>query len=228
MGQKRTFSYILSILLCLEIFSTTPPAAARSRYWPTGVQLGTEVANPLYYKYYRKQIDEQYEFNASIDIARLLVEGDYGWGSGRQQVHNHQENTSSVYTNKGKYFRAGLNYNLVPDTPNRNAAFLGVKYARSFLQSSHGTTDLATRRVTADWYEVVAGVKIKVWGVFYVGGTVRYKLGLSLNKDLHSQHLWGWGACDKGDDVTLGITYYISLRIPFERCRVSQNNSPEK
>lgn len=218
MIKELPFRYILHILLCLGILSATSPEAARSRYWPTGIQLSMDVVNPLYYKYYQKQLSQQYEFNASIDCARILLEGDYGWGS----LANGQTNPTASGRNR-QYFRVGLNYNLLPDTPNRNAAFLGARYAHSFLQASSGAKELA-----ASWYEVVAGVKVKVWTIFYVGGTVRYKLGLSPDKDLGPQHLLGWGSYKKGDDERLGISYYVSLRIPFEGYQAPQKNSPKK
>ena len=218
MHQQLTFRYIVRIFLCWGLFSMASPVAAQSQYWPTGVQLGMEVSNPLYYKYYRKQIDEQYEFNASIDFARLLVEGDYGWGSGKRLVRNLQTKTNTVYSHKGKYFRVGLNYNMVPDTPDRNTAFLGLRYARNFFQNSRHATSLAIpKHGTVSWYEVVAGVKIKVWTILYVGSTVRYKWDLSCNQTWRPPYIGGWGAYSQGDESMLGLTYYVSLRIPFER-----------
>lgn len=218
MSKQLTFRYAVRIFLCWGMFSIASPTAAGPNYWPKGVQLGMEFANPLYYKYYRKQITQQYEFNASIDFARLLLEGDYGWGSSQWGIHDPTTNQVSSGMNDGTYFRVGLNYNMLPATPARNAAFLGMRYARSFSDYTS----------TASWYEVVAGVKIKVWKILYAGSTLRYKFGLAPDKHLRSPHLLGWGMYRKGDDEILGITYYIALRIPFERYRSPQNNSPEK
>lgn len=218
MSQELPFRYIRYILLCLGMLSATSPESARPHYWPTGIQLSMDVVNPLYYKYYQKQLDQQYEFNACIDVARLLFTGDYGWGS----LANGRTSTIASGRNQ-QYFRVGLNYNLLPNTPDRNAAFLGVRHARSFLLPFDGA-----KRLAASWHEVVAGVKVKVWTIFYVGGTVRYKLGLSPNKNLGAQHLLGWGSYKKGDDERLGISYYVSLRIPFERYKAPEKNSPKK
>lgn len=207
MSKQLIFRYVFSILLSFEMLGVASLAVARpnSGYWPTGIQLGMEIANPLYYKYYQKQVDQQYEFNGAIDFASLLLEGDYGWGSNQ--------------TSDGQYTWVGLHYNLVPDTPDRNTAFLGTRYAHSFLQAFNN-------EMTASWYEVVAGVRIKVWKIFYVGSTIQYKFGLSLDRDWQLPHLWGWGTYSQGNNEMLGVNYYISLRIPLEHYVASQDDSP--
>ncbi|MEM9417252.1 MAG: DUF6048 family protein [Bacteroidota bacterium] len=218
MGKQLTFRYIFSIFFCWGMLSTTAPAAARSRYWPTGVQLGMEVAHPLYYRYYKQQVDQQREFSASIDSFRLLLEGDYGWG---RISKSSALGTQTMDGDEGQYFRVGLGYNFVPATPDRNVAFLGVRYARNLQQGAHRATALFSKHVTASWYEAVAGVKVKVWNIFYVGSTVRYKFNLSMKDETWDpQHLLGWGFCSPGQDETWGFTCYLSIRIPFEYYRV--------
>lgn len=220
MSKQHTFRYILSALLWWGILNTAPSATARPRYWPTGLQLGIEAVNSLYYKYYQEQIGQKYELNTCVDFARLLVEGDYGWG-------NMAPSRAEAYEKNGQYFRVGLNYNLAPDTTDRNTAFLGVRYAQSFLHPTNNRV-MQGSIPTASWYEVVVGMKVKIWTIFYLGGTVQYKFGISADRALESQHLLGWGSYKPGDDEALGITYYISLRIPFERHEVFQNNSPKE
>lgn len=188
MRKQVLFQYIFVFLVC-QALSVAPAAVARSFYMPSGVQIGAECTNALYYKYY-EQVNNQQEWKAAVDFSRVIIEGNYGWGN----LATGQE---------GQYFRIGVGYNLAPDTPDKNAAFLGVQHARSFLP-----------KVFASWHEVVAGVNFKVWKMIYVGSTLRYKFGFS-EQEWKMPHCLGWGDYGKGDDETLVLTYYISLRIPF-------------
>lgn len=222
--------YIFSISLCLGLLITSSSACAQARYWPTGIQLSMDVASPLYYKYYQKT-GPRYELNAATDFANFMLEGDFGWGSIQWKGFDSKTSTHSAYTSDGKYFRIGLNYNILQDTPDKNAAFLGVRYATSWFQDhlvskvsydSHGRIqkpieiDEKQHNVRAHWGEAVAGVKVKVWKLLYVGGTVRYKFLLHINRAnaYVPYDVLGWGL---HDEEAFGISYYLSLRIPFVR-----------
>lgn len=241
MSQQLTFRYIFSVSLCLGILVVGSSSWAQPRYWPTGIRLSMDVASPLYYKYYQKT-GAQYEFNASTAFANFMLEGDYGWGSIQWKGFDPQTSTRSVYTSDGKYFRIGLNYNLLQDTPDKNAAFGGVRYATSFFQD-HLTSevsynsagpienrkfpiDSAQSDVKARWYEAVAGVKVKVWKLLYVGGTVRYKFGLHIDgADAYVPYdVLGWGLYD---EEAFGFNYYLSLRIPFVRDTLPRSGPQE-
>ena len=219
MNHKLTFRYIFSTSLCLGLLVAGASTWAQPRYWPTGIRLSIDVASPLYYKYYQKT-GVQYEFNASTDFANFMLEGDYGWGSIQWKGLDLKTSPRSAYTSDGKYFRIGLNYNLLQDTPDKNAAFLGVRYATSFFQD-HLTSQVSYNSagpiknklpidseqsdVKARWYEAVAGVKVKVWKILYVGGTVRYKFGLHIDgTDAYVPYdVLGWACMTKR---LLGLT----------------------
>ncbi len=204
---------------------------AKTRYWPTGVQLGMDVFRPFHYKYYGRK-GTQYELNASMNFSSFILEGDYGWGNIHWEGHNTKTSIPSSYTSDGKYFRIGLNYNLLQDTPNKNMAFLGFRYARSFfkdhliskvqyrysdnlIKNKRPSIDSNQNNVEARWFEAVAGVKVKVCKLLYVGSTIRYKFGLSLDHtDAHVPYdVLGWGLND--DKEPFGFNLYLSIRIPF-------------
>ncbi len=230
MAQVLMLKYIFSTFISLWMLMNSSCSWAKVRYWPTGVQLSMDVSRPLYYKFYEEN-GVHYEFNSSIDFSRLMLEGDYGWGKVEQAGLNHKTNTASVYTNHGKYFRVGLNYNFVKDTPDKNAAFLGLRYARGFFKDALKSRvnyaleglvengpllDMQQDKVQARWFEAVSGVKVKVWKLLYVGCTMRYKFGLKITHT--TAHLpfeiLGWGL---NDEEAFGFNYYISLRIPLVR-----------
>jgi hypothetical protein len=227
------FRYICSVFLCLGMFVRSSPAWAKTSHRPTSIHLGMDIFRPFQYKYYGQK-GTQYEFNISTDFSNILLEGDYGWGSIYWKGCNQKTNIRSSYTSGGKYFRVGLNYNFLPDTPSKNKAFLGILCAASFFQDrlvsqvaydstgqikdvevfSIDTNQLAVR---AHWFEVVAGVKVKVWKLLYVGSTICYKFGLHFNgADSHVPYdVLGWGL-NNGEE-SFGFNLYLSLRIPFVR-----------
>jgi len=225
-----------SAVLVLGLWLTSSASWAHTRYWPTGVQVSTDVVRPFYYKLYQKT-GFQYELNASVDFARVMLEGDYGWGSIHWQGKDKTTQIPSSYQSVGQYFRVGLNYNCLRDTPDRNAAFLGVRYAMGFFKDQLKSQvtyegqyqdpktvavengrliDAQQDDVRARWFEAVAGVKVRVWEVLYIGCTLRYKFLLSIDRATSylPYDILGWGF---HDDEAFGINYYVSLRIPFVR-----------
>ncbi len=233
MTQTLTFRYIFSVFLCLGILISGLPTWAKTRYWPTGVQLGMDVFPLCYYTYYESN-STQYELNTSMDFSSFILEGDYAWGNIRWEEYNKKTSTLSSYTSDGQYFRIGLNYNVLKDTPDKNMAFLGFRYARSFFKDHlvskvqyHYSSDTGDgliaapsidskqNNVKARWFEAVAGVKVKVWKLLYVGSTIRYKFGLHLNRaDSHVPYdVLGWGL--NNGEKSFGFNLYLSLRIPF-------------
>ncbi len=235
------FRYICSILLSLGVLVNSAPTWAKARYWPTGIQLGVDVLRPFHYKYYGR-VGMQYEFNAFMDFASLILEGDYGWGDITWNGHNTETGIENFYTNKGQYFRVGLNYNLLKDTPDKSMAFLGFRYARSFfkdrlvskvlyhhsekgdslMQHDGPTINSKQDHVKARWFEAVAGVRVKVWKLLYAGGTIRYKFSLRLDgNNAHVPYdILGWGL---NNDASFGFNLYLSLRIPFVRDTLPSN-----
>ena len=221
---------IFSRLLLLVLLAASPTAWAQSRWWPTGIQIGTDIARPLYYQWYQKT-GAQYECNVAIDFARVLLEGDYGWGQTTWAGRNKKTRLRSSYTSQGQYFRVGLNYNLVQDTPDKNVFFLGSRYAMSFFADELDSRISYDKKgavpdgrlvqarqphVQARWFEAVTGFKVKVWEWLYMECTVRYKFGLQLkNTPLHLPFdILGWGL---HDETAFGVNYYLSVRIPLTR-----------
>jgi hypothetical protein len=239
--------YIFSALLWLLMFS--PASWAKTRFLPTGIQLSTDVFRPLYYGFYEKT-GVQWELNGAIDFARVMLEGDYGWGEIIHKGFNESVGVASGYANKGNYFRIGLNLRLNKDTPNKNIAFLGVRYAMSFFNDTlksrvtyvynpdkEGSNkyqsvvedgpsiDDQQNNVQARWFEAVSGIKVKVWKALYVGITVRYKFGLKVERanSYVPFEILGWGL---NDEEAFGFNYYLSLRIPLVSDAQEPNATP--
>jgi len=239
MTQRPTFKYFCSVWLCLSTLFSSAPTWAKTLAWPTGIQVGADALRP-FQEQYNGQKGTQYELNATTDFARWILEGDWGWGTIRWEGHNKKTATQSSYASDGQYFRIGLNYNLLHDTPEKNMAFLGFRYARSFfndhlaskvcydsnglIKDEYEPINSKHSNVTAHWLEAVAGVKVKVWKLLYIGGTIRYKFGLRLHRTAaHRPYdVPGWGL--NRDTGAFGCNLYLALRIPFVR-NIAPNSS---
>jgi hypothetical protein len=70
--------------------------------------------------------------------------------------------------------------------------------------------------VMARWFEAVAGVRVKMWKMLYVGGAFRYKFGLHFDgaNAYVPYDVLGWGL---SNGEPFGFNIYLSLRIPFVR-----------
>ena len=225
------YRYTFRLFLVGLLLLVGPSAwAKKRRYLPTGIYVGVDFTRPFYYYFYR-QTGAQYEFNSAIHFARLMLEGDYGWGSTEHEGLNQRRGIRSTYRSEGRYFRVGLNYNFLKHTPANNVAFFGLRYAISFLQDhldskisydNRGTIqdgqDIKDSQegVQARWFEAVAGFKVQVWSVLYVGCTLRYKLGLKVkNTSTYLPYdIPGWGL--RKEDAW-DLHYYCTFRIPLVR-----------
>jgi hypothetical protein len=99
------------------------------------------------------------------------------------------------YEVSGGYFRVGVEYNFMRKYFNDEALVAGVRYGRSFfnhnlqyglIEDSLWNVKIADSEITigsmqasglsADWFELVGGLKVNVWKNIFVGTTVRILL----------------------------------------------------
>jgi hypothetical protein len=227
--------YSINILLLVALLSLNSTSSAKIKnVLPTGFQVGFDVTRPLYYMWYEKT-GAQYEFNTSLDFSRILLEGEYGLGTITRK--NPPSKIKSISANIGQYFRVGFSYNFISNSIDHNAAFLGVRYSQSIFKDElygklnedlakvmQGTNELINaykgnideaNKLKAHWFEIVAGVRVRVWGWIYIGCTARYKFAkkISTITSHNPFDIIGWGL--NNEDV-FGINYYISMRIPLQ------------
>lgn len=232
------YKYISSIILLVGMLAGSSASQAQTYWGPTGIRGGVDVARPFYYSMY-EGTGLQGEFSGSIDFTRLMLVADYGLGRIEHKGHHQEKNVQSIYTQKGHYFRVGLDYSFLPLTPDNNLAFLGVRYAMTFFQDTLKSRvlyyhrggassdvpglvdngpdiDSAQTGVRARWFELVGGVQVKVWNMLYAGCTARYKFWPHI--DGASEHtpyeLLGWG---KHDEQSWGLSYYVVMYWPLKQ-----------
>jgi hypothetical protein len=71
--------------------------------------------------------------------------------------------------------------------------------------------------VNAHWYELTAGIRVKMWKFFWMGYTGRFKFGLSTNAtgNMIPSDVPGYGRTDR--EQTWGFNYQLIFRIPIRK-----------
>jgi hypothetical protein len=92
----------------------------------------------------------QYEFTFAIQYKLFIIDVDFGFGSaewkGKHSKKRSQDllgrgksiiqDIESIYKTNGYYTKIGFDINFLTDTPENNAAFIGVRYCLSFFKDS--------------------------------------------------------------------------------------------
>lgn len=157
----------------------------------------------------------QYETYLALQYSRIIVDLEFGFGkiewrgrAGRRA--GLAEDVFSQYQAQGKYFKLGLDLNFLKNTPENNAAFIGLRYCLSAFDDSLKTklaytssiavgadgslrsnttpidqkpykdVDTSQKNVLATWVEAVAGVKVHLFSIVSCGCNLRYKFWLKI------------------------------------------------
>lgn len=217
----KLFINILLILsftsLCAQKKATKDSVRTRS-YLPTGVRISADVLPPVL-----SRINDDfsgYEFNADIDFYRYYLTVDYGsWSK--------QDRSEVVaYRNDGQYYRIGVDVNFLVKQAEKNNFFLGFR--RGYSTFSEYMTinqqdsiwgpiaeDLSHENVNASWWELTSGIRMRIWKIFWLGYTARFKFALKapMENELVPYDVPGYGLTYK--ETTWGFNYQIMARIPI-------------
>ena len=221
--KKSMLKYFFSIFFI--IFCSFSLYGQVGRYAPTSVKLGVDPGTLAYMIFSKKR--GFFEAEADIDIDRFFVVANYG-----TSTYKFDEETFA-YENNGSYLRFGADINFLNKDPHLNIAFFGLRYATSsftdkleydtkaIIQSNTGWPSTretsSTGNGKANWYEMVAGLKIRVVKQLYMGFTVRYKLMMNVKQaeELRPYYIPGFGK--NINTSAFGFNYYVSYRLPFRK-----------
>jgi hypothetical protein len=207
------------------IFLAGSSFAQVGKWAPSAVRLGGDPGT-FYYMIFSERRGF-FEFEADVDFNRFFLVANYGLSDYRL------EKPTFLYTNSGSYMRFGVDINFMHDNPNNNVAFFGLRYATNsfkdqleydteqIIQSEIGwpnsTETMSNDRVRANWFEMNAGLKIRVVKQLYFGFTLRYKLLMDPSgfSRLRPYYIPGFGK--NATTSAFGFNYYISYRLPFRK-----------
>ena len=224
--NRLTFVILVSVVVFAKDAFTQPRRdsvavdTVRNKYVPTGIRTGFDL---LALGKARFQDNfSGWEVQGDIDFNRYYLVVEFGnWGKTLNS-------DSASYANAGSYWRAGVDVNFLTKDPDRNMFFLGARYGRSvftesmtvkrfdpvwgLLDDSFYHTD-----INASWMELTAGLRVKIWKIFWLGYTGRIKFGLSTDgsPDMIPHDVPGFGRTDK--DTAWGFNYYLMIRLPVRK-----------
>lgn len=196
----------------------------KNKFLPTGIRIGTDV-----FALAKARFQDNFtgwEVAADVDFNRYLLAVEMGnWG-------RNFASDSSTYRNSGNYWRVGIDVNFLTKDPDRNVFFLGGRYGKSVFTESmtvmrHDPVwglladNFYHSDVNANWIELTAGLKVKIWKVIWLGYTARFKFALSADgtEEMMPADIPGFGRTDS--EVTWGFNYNIMVRLPIRKATVA-------
>ena len=197
------------------------PDSVKGKFLPTGIRVGTGVINMI-----RTSANSdltELTFIADIDFYRYFWNVEWG----RFEI-TRADGTNALYSVEGSYFRFGPEINFLKKDPEKNALFFGLRYARASFDdkltytSASGFFDndpleVSNNGLAADWYEMVTGLKVKIWKNLWMGYTARFKFGVDTfeRNELIPHDIPGYGRADQRS--AWDFNYWIMFRIPIRK-----------
>jgi Domain of unknown function (DUF6048) len=210
----------LFVVFCAHAQKQDTTTVKENKYLPTGLRIGTDALS-IARNFYDKSF-HGWEVNADVDFYRYNLAVDYGYWS---RDFNKKGND---YANSGTYFRVGADVNFLTKDPDHNMFFIGARYGRGTFSEDLiiETTDpvwgdiistLNNTNVTASWYELTTGIRVKIWKIIWMGYTARFKFGINTHEkgSLVPSDVPGYGRTDK--ESTWGFNYQIFVRFPVRK-----------
>lgn len=164
----------------------------------------------------------QYEAALRVGIKnKFFPIVELGWG-----VSDHtSESTELHYKTNAPYFRVGCDYNFIKNPQLRSRLLGGVRYAYSnfefdldgpaIIDPVYGTSTafhFNGLNSKVHWAEVVFGLDTRIWTIFHLGWSVRYKFRLS-EKHPEVGSAWYVPGYGKNGGSCLGGTFNVIIDI---------------
>lgn len=207
----------------LDTATVEPPPRVKvpkEYFIPTGLRIGTDLITAI--KGTRSNTFDGWELNGDVDFYRYYLTFDYGQWSKIEILKN------GWYNNDGNYWRLGADVSFLKKDPDRNMFFLGLRYAHSSFSDSISYTfadtnfgviqkNLVNDNLTASWFEITSGLRVKIWKFFWMGYTARLKLSPKIHGEgeLKSFDIPGYGRA--GTKNYWGFNYQLFFRIPIKK-----------
>ncbi|WP_309642045.1 DUF6048 family protein [Flavobacterium sp.] len=242
--MKHTLTFLFSLVLVLSSWfieaqtkKTDSIPVKTNRY---GIRVGFDL-----FKLARTFYEEDYKGLEVVGDYRLTkkyyLAGELG--NENKTVNDDQLN----FTTKGTYFKAGADYNLYENWLDmENMVYIGARYGVSsfsqtlnsytiynrypyFGQSQEIKSGEKFNGLSAQWVEVLLGVKAKVINNFYVGFSFRMNKLVSNKKPDNFDNLYIPGF-NRTYDGTFGagFNYTVSYFIPIYKKKVPVAAAPKK
>lgn len=234
---KRTSAYIFAALISLSgtchlhAQNSVPQSEGEAREqaeamlgkpvpWVSGFSVSADLVGPAMLAFNSKY--------SQIEVAgRLHLKDSYfpivEIGYGRSD-YTHDE-TFNTYKTQAPYFRIGVDYSFNKKKRTGNRVYAGIRYGFSSFKYDIGSPafqdpvwgtpipfDYRGLRGKVQWGELVFGVQARLWSIFHLGWSVRYKVRFS-NKGEGPGGAWYVPGFGKNDTSGLGGTVNVIFEI---------------
>jgi len=240
--MTRTYLYIISLPVIFYCFPRTINAQEQkneeiqdSVTIPLKIRAGIEVSGPVIYFTDKNILNT--EGNLSVDLnEKLGVFFGAGYSNYKYSQYNYE------YLNKGIFFKAGIDYNLLKPQVSMGKywAGIGIRYGLSFFTSETpsfrhenywGTTNSSLDPETSmgHYVELSPGFRAELFRNFTIGWSIslRKLIYPGIRRDIRPIYFAGYG--QGGGSFSAGIGYFISWNIPFKKIRVPiKQEEPEE
>lgn len=242
--MRHTLKFIFSLLfVCVSLFGNAQEKKKDSVVPKTerfGVRFGVDLfklTRSFYEKDYRGlELVGDYRLTKRFFIAAEL-------GNENKTIDDAQVN----FTTKGTYIKAGFDYNAYENWLNmENMIHIGLRYGvSSFSQTLNNyevyntqqyfgespTIDAGTEfnGLSAQWAEVVSGVKVEVFNNIYVGFSLRLHYLISNSKPENFDNLYipGFNRTYNGN-FGVGFNYTVSYFLPLYKSTTKPKETKPK
>jgi hypothetical protein len=229
--MKHTLKYLFSIALVLVSLlmqaqnkKADTTIVKTSRY---GVRVGVDL-----FKLSRSFYEKDYKGLEIVGDYRLTKKYFLAGEIGNEDKTVNDDRLN--FTTKGTYFKAGFDYNLYENWLDmENLVYLGLRYGVSTFSQRLNSYSIYNRNdyfnesgtivsgekysgLSAQWFEVAAGVNAKVIDNFYVGFSFRFNKLMSNKKPANFDNLYipGFNRTYDGD-FGVGFNYTVSYFLPI-------------
>ncbi len=217
--------YTISLLLIAGISGISCAKSGGDQWVPSALRIGVSAGSLGYLIF--SDTRNYFEASADIDINRFFLVYEYGFNDYKLDEPTYN------YTNSGDYMRVGLDANFMYGNKDMNAGFFGMRYGwTTFLNQLDYDTktvigsetgwrntreETSDEQVQAHWFELDAGLKVRIVGHFFMGFTIRYKFLVKGRTDGNLKPYWipGFGKFVNSD--SWGFNYYFYYDIPFRK-----------
>lgn len=135
------------------------------------------------------------------------------------------DETNNTFKTKAPYFRIGMDYNFSKRKRTGNRLYAGLRYAFTSFDYDIGDPnfgdpvwgvsrplDMKGLNGRMQWGEIVFGMEARIWSIFHLGWSVRYKSRFNHKESAHGQP-WYVPGFGKNDTSCLGGTFNVIFEI---------------
>ena len=222
------YIFISSLLLLSPATATAQTKAGNNKEENTFAFKGVAVSADLY-GYINTLFDDFTSGEVAVQANlgnRFFPIVEIGYGS----TDVTDDLTRIYYKSRAPYFRLGMNYNFLYKKKGKLSNYklyalarYGWSKAKYDVKSPPITdpvwgnaTELELNDVSAScsWFELGVGVQAKVWKIFHLGWSVRYKTRLKDGKG-DSSEIWYIPGYGENKSNNFGATFNVIIDIPF-------------